>query len=53
MDQLSAEMDRVLQRRYEFDEAQIPSVEEISQSNQEIKRILGNINKARFAMKYT
>lgn len=50
LDQLSAEMDRVLERRYQFEPADIPSLEEIQQSNQEVKRIMGNINKARILL---
>ena len=50
IDQLSAEMDRVLQRRYDFD-APLPSLEEIKQSNQEMGRILGNMRKARILLK--
>ena len=47
LDQLSAEMDRVLQRRYQFEASQVPTLEEIKQSNKEIERIFGEINKAR------
>ena len=46
MDQLSAEMERVLERRSRFN-GEIPSLEEIKHSNEEVKRILGNMNKAR------
>ena len=49
-DELSAEMDRVLQRR--FDNPECPSMEEIKQSNQEMGRIAGNINKARILQRF-
>ncbi len=45
LDELSAEMDRVLERRYIFNQA--VSLDDIKESNNEVKRILGNIHKAR------
>lgn len=49
LDQLSAEMDRVLHRRYDFDPIP-PSRMEIHQSNEEVNRILGEIHKAKMRL---
>ena len=49
LDQLSAEMDRVLQRRYDFN-PNSASRFEIRQSNAEVNRILGEIQKAKIRL---